>query len=83
MEAARKIGAQRTYILGFSHAVSHDEYVTITEVLGGDTKDESSLSAIEKKGIELLGSGEAMWMRPAHDGLRVFIDERLRDETYG
>ncbi|KAI3622289.1 metallo-beta-lactamase family protein [Moniliophthora roreri] len=82
VEAARKIGAQRTYILGFSHAVSHDEYVTITEVLGGNTKDESSLSDIEKKGIELLGAGEAIWMRPAHDGLRVFIDEQLRDETY-
>ncbi|KAF7367265.1 Lactamase-B domain-containing protein [Mycena sanguinolenta] len=33
--AARKIGAKRTYLVGFSHELAHDEYVTIGEVVGG------------------------------------------------
>ncbi|KAJ6626845.1 beta-lactamase-like protein [Mycena sp. CBHHK59/15] len=33
--AARKIAAKRTYLLGFSHEVAHDEYVTIGEAIGG------------------------------------------------
>ena len=80
---AREIGAVRTYFLGFSHRVSHEEYVTITEVLGGMTAPEE-LSEAEKQGILLLGEGEKIWARPAHDGLRVLVDATgdVRDVTY-
>ncbi|KAK1232381.1 hypothetical protein PQX77_004473, partial [Marasmius sp. AFHP31] len=80
---AREIGAMRSYFFGFSHRVSHEEYVTITEVLGGMTQPEE-LSVAEKTGISMLGEGEKIWARPAHDGLRVLIDEtgEVRDETY-
>ncbi|KAG7099578.1 hypothetical protein E1B28_001408 [Marasmius oreades] len=82
---ARELGAVRSYFVGFSHRVSHEEYVTITEVLGGMTHAEEELSEIEKVGIGLLGEGEEIWTRPAHDGLKVLIDSELRavrDETY-
>ncbi|KAJ8084387.1 hypothetical protein PM082_003156 [Marasmius tenuissimus] len=80
---AREIGAVRSYFVGFSHRVSHEEYVTITEVLGGMTQPEE-LSEAEKTGISMLGEGEKIWARPAHDGLRVLIDRtgEVRDETY-
>jgi len=82
--AARQISATRTYLTGFSHKLSHDEYVKITEVVGGATVDESSLTDMEKQGLELIETGgEAFWVRPAHDGLRVILDEGVpRDDTY-
>ncbi|KAF9270572.1 hypothetical protein L218DRAFT_849070 [Marasmius fiardii PR-910] len=85
ISTARELGAVRSYLVGFGHRVSHEEYVTITEVLGGMTHAEEKMSAIEKQGIGLLEKGESIWARPAHDGLRVFIDSDLgvvRDETY-
>ncbi|KAG7086372.1 hypothetical protein E1B28_002332 [Marasmius oreades] len=83
--AARELGALRSYFVGFSDRVSHEEYVTITEVLGGITHAEEELSVKEKIGIGLLGEGEKIWARPAHDGLRVLINSELglvRDDTY-
>ncbi|KIK71381.1 hypothetical protein GYMLUDRAFT_33540 [Collybiopsis luxurians FD-317 M1] len=80
---ARKIGASRTYLLGFSHQVTHDEYVTITEAVGGAELDESKLTKSEKEGLEQIGTGDPLWVRPAHDGLRVVIEQGLvRDDTY-
>ncbi|KAL6299667.1 beta-lactamase-like protein, partial [Sparassis latifolia] len=35
VEVARRMKAQRTYWLGFGHELSHDDYVTIAETLGG------------------------------------------------
>ncbi|KAJ7275454.1 beta-lactamase-like protein [Mycena haematopus] len=83
IEAARKIGAKRTYLLGFSHKVAHDEYVTIGEVIGG-AEPPLDPTENEKKGMELIGKGDPIWVRPAHDGLRIEIfPELVTDRTYG
>ncbi|TFK76751.1 hypothetical protein BDN72DRAFT_754178 [Pluteus cervinus] len=83
IETSRRIDAKRTYWTGFSHDVAHDEYVTITEVVGGAQKDDEKLTEAEKAGLELIGQGKNIWVRPAHDGLRVFIDGTgVRDESY-
>ena len=85
IEIARRMGADRTYLTGFGHEVSHDEYVTITEaVSGGKAKPTRSLTAVEKQGVEMVPDGKAVWVRPAFDGLRVFVseDREARDEEY-
>lgn len=84
VEAARKIGAKRTYLLGFSHEVAHDEYVSIGEAIGG-APALSNPSENELKGIGMIGEGDNIWLRPAHDGLRIQIasDQLVTDETYG
>ncbi|KAJ7456584.1 beta-lactamase-like protein [Mycena latifolia] len=81
--AARKIGAKRTYLLGFSHEVAHDEYVSIGEVIGGAAAL-SHPTENEVKGIGMIGEGEPIWVRPAHDGLRIQISSEnvVSDETY-
>lgn len=73
--AARKIGASRTYLTGFGHEVSHEEYVTITEYVGmGETASKRPLSDVEKEGIQLVQGGpHGIWVRPAHDGLKVVV----------
>lgn len=84
VEIAQRIHASRTYLTGFSHDVAHDEYVTIGEAVGGIDKDVRLLTETEKSGLALVKEGATFWLRPAHDGLRVFVesDGSVRDETY-
>lgn len=84
VEIARRMGAQRTYLTGFGHEVSHDEYVTITEQVGGKRKTKTQLTTMEKSGLALIAEGEPIWMRPAFDGLRVFVSDqgKVKDEEY-
>ncbi|KAG8220051.1 hypothetical protein J3R82DRAFT_1068 [Butyriboletus roseoflavus] len=82
--AIRKIGARRSYMTGFNHDVSQEEYVRIGESVG---EREGELNATERKGTEMMREGlegEVHWVRPAHDGLRVLVctDGRVWDETY-
>jgi hypothetical protein len=81
---ATRVGATKTYLTGFSHEVSHEEYVTITEAVGGKFKNKSDLTESEKTGLELVQDEGQLWVRPAHDGLRLFIngDGTVEDETY-
>lgn len=95
---ARRFDPQRTYLTGFGHEVSHDEYLTITEAI---ELDDSELSRVVKKsqlggevsvnverGLELVrerrGDGKKIWMRPAFDGLKIVLGEDgvVRDEGY-
>jgi phosphoribosyl 1,2-cyclic phosphodiesterase len=84
LELARRIHASRTYLTGFSHDVAHDEYVTIGEAIGGVEKGVGGLTETENSGLSLVKDGANLWLRPAHDGLRVFVesDGSVRDETY-
>lgn len=81
---ARRMGAQRTYLTGFGHEVSHDEYVTIGQAVGGKTKKEAQLTPTEKAALALVPPGEPIWVRPAFDGLQVYVsdDKQARDEEY-
>ena len=86
--ASRRLGAIRTYLTGFGHEVSHDEYVTLGEVAGGRFVSEeakmSQMTEVERRGIKVIGEGTPLWVRPAHDGLRVFLScgGGVRDESY-
>ncbi|KAK7064577.1 Lactamase-B domain-containing protein [Favolaschia claudopus] len=80
--AARKINARRTYLLGFSHELAQDEYVRLGEVIGG-AEPPSDPTENEVKGLELIGQGDPIWVRPAHDGLKLEIfGELVTDCTY-
>ncbi|EKM60808.1 uncharacterized protein PHACADRAFT_246965 [Phanerochaete carnosa HHB-10118-sp] len=84
MTVARRMGAARTYLTGFGHEVSHDEYVSITEAAGGKALDEAQLTPTEREALALVPEGESIWVRPAFDGLRVFVsgDKEVQDEAY-
>jgi phosphoribosyl 1,2-cyclic phosphodiesterase len=82
---ARRVAARRTYLVGFCHKVSHDEYITLGEALGGkQIPEDAELTEKERNGIALIEDGEKVWLRPAYDGLRVFISESgdVKDESY-
>ncbi len=57
----------------------------MTEAAGGKAKgDGEDLTESERKGIELIQGGEQLWVRPAHDGLKLFVSEdgSVHDESY-
>ncbi|KAI9462316.1 beta-lactamase-like protein [Lactarius psammicola] len=82
VNVARRINAQRTYLTGFGHEVSHEEYVTIGEHVGGKTID--NLTATEKYCIDLVDEGKKIWLRPSHDGLRFDVSSEgaVKDNSY-
>jgi len=85
MAAARRLRASRTYFTGFNHEISHDEHITIGRFVGGEIDDDvSGLTATERTGVSLVGEGSRIWVRPAHDGLRVLIgsDGTVKDDSY-
>lgn len=81
---ARRMGAQRTYLTGFGHEVSHDEYTAVCESVGGKEIPPAERTASEEKCLNLIEEGKAIWLRPAFDGLRLFItgDGEAKDEAY-
>ncbi|THH29721.1 hypothetical protein EUX98_g4464 [Antrodiella citrinella] len=81
---ARRMGAQRTYLTGFGHEVSHDEYQRVCESVGGKVIPLGERTQSEEKCLSLIQEGKSLWLRPAFDGLRVFVngDGEATDETY-
>ena len=82
VNVARRINAQRTYLTGFGHEVSHEEYVTIGEYVGGKTIDNPT--ATEKYCINRVDEGKEVWLRPSHDGLRFEVSNEgvVKDNGY-
>ncbi|KAF8272972.1 hypothetical protein EI94DRAFT_1717135 [Lactarius quietus] len=82
VNVARRINAQRTYLTGFGHEVSHEEYVTIGEYVGGKTIDNPT--AMEKYCIDLVDEGKNIWLRPSHDGLQFEVSNEgaVIDNSY-
>lgn len=84
LTTARRIAARRTYLTGFSHSVGHDEYITLGEAIGGRViADNAQLTANEREGLALIAPGDNIWLRPAHDGLKISISgSDVKDESY-
>lgn len=82
VNVARRINAQRTYLTGFAHEVSHDEYVTVGEYVGGKAADNPTVK--EKYCIDMIDEGRCIWLRPSHDGLRFEVSRSgiVRDNSY-
>ncbi len=82
---ARQLKARRTYLLGFSHEVSHEEYETMLSAVGGRDVPQKELTEAVKAGLDTLDlAGAKVWVRPALDGLQVFVSEKgqARDNEY-
>ncbi|KAF8506870.1 beta-lactamase-like protein [Russula emetica] len=82
VNVARRINAQRTYLTGFAHEVSHDEYVTVGEYVGGKAVDNPTVK--EKYCKDMIDEGRRIWLRPSHDGLRFEVSRSgiVRDNSY-
>ena len=86
VEYARQLRSHRTYLLGFTHEVSHEEYETMLKAVGGRHVPREELTEVVKEGMDTLDlEGERIWIRPAFDGLQIFVSEQgeVRDNGYG
>ena len=85
VEAARRLKPTRTYLTGLGHEITFDEYTRVGRILEGATEErEGDLTVGEQECLSMVKDGEGLWLRPAHDGLRVWIsnDGEVRDETH-
>ena len=72
VETVRRLRARRSYLVGFTHDLTHEEYLEILATVSGKEIAVDS-SAKVRMAVELIeGEGE-QWVQPAHDGLRVII----------
>lgn len=91
VDTARRVGALRTYLTGFSHEVSHEEWVRITEVVSsgklptqptGQWLDEITDMEQQALGMTMKeGENAVTWIRPAFDGLRIWVDNDIDQKT--
>lgn len=70
----RRLGARRSYLTGFGHEISHEEYTEILSVIGNPER-RSLFNSSENvlAGLKLIGEGRAQFVRPAYDGLRLHV----------
>ena len=83
VSTARRIGAVRSYCVGFGHEVPHVAYENIFGAVDGP-EDRDRLTATERRGIGMIEQGEPIWIRPAYDGLQItaFGDGMVEDNGY-
>jgi len=70
VSTARRIGAVRSYCIGFGHEVPHASYENIFGAVDG-RGDRDGLTVAEQDGIRMIEPGDPIWIRPACDGLQV------------
>ena len=74
VDAARRFNARRTYLTGFGHEVSHEDYTSILEFAEGrKTSAVAQRRPNVREGIQLVGKDPVPWSRPAFDGLKVVV----------
>lgn len=70
VSTARRIGAVRSYCVGFGHEVSHASYEKIFGAVDGED-DRQGWTSAEEHAIGMIEPGDPIWIRPAYDGLQV------------
>lgn len=80
---ARQINAQKTYLVGFSHNVAHDEYETLLKAVSSGRPPQEMTDAV-RRGLEQLDlNGDRIWIRPAFDGLRILVSDGHAQDIEG
>jgi len=85
----RRLDAERNYLIGFNHELLHDEWVTVGKAAGHEPLETTAdMAPSVCQGVRMISEGKidgtGHWVRPSHDGLRVFVSSTgsVRDETY-
>ncbi|KAF8602693.1 hypothetical protein BDV93DRAFT_523798 [Ceratobasidium sp. AG-I] len=80
VDTAKRIGANRTYMVGFSDHMPHSDWDTLGERLGGKPLTEGEVERPHVlEALEVVPppekEEEGIWIRPAYDGLRIFANK--------
>lgn len=72
---ARRMKATRTYLTGFGHEMTFEDWTAVGHVVEGAAVEKTALTLDGKKAVDLVPPGDPIWLRPSVDGLRVFISD--------
>jgi phosphoribosyl 1,2-cyclic phosphodiesterase len=78
VDHARKIGARTTLLTGFSHEVAHEEWERIMSAAEGARPGEDELSGMRevvRNAVSLVDEGQKVWIRPAFDGMKLWVED--------
>ncbi|EJD04263.1 uncharacterized protein FOMMEDRAFT_121904 [Fomitiporia mediterranea MF3/22] len=81
VDAVRRFKAKRSYLVGFTHDMTHEEYTEVLQSVEG-LGDLSNMTEDVRNAIAMIEGGDKQWVRPAFDGLRLFIspDGTVRED---
>lgn len=72
-ETVRRLAARRSYLVGFTHDLTHEEYSEILEAVSGEKDVTTTTSEAVQRAVELVKGEGSHWVQPAYDGLRVVV----------
>ncbi|EGG04469.1 Hypothetical protein MELLADRAFT_78359 [Melampsora larici-populina 98AG31] len=96
VSTASRLGAQRTYLLGFTHGVTHECWEKACEAIGegriaNEKTNEEHTKEIElgnhpeeftQEALRIVGAMNPIWVRPAFDGLWVRTDGKTSSDDF-
>lgn len=82
--AARRLGAKKNYLIGPTHELNHDQWVSVGESLEDPSKRvDATRPAVVQEAFDAISPGPAVWLRPSFDGLRIVVPEEGDPEDVG
>lgn len=93
VSTANRLGAQRTYLLGFTHGVTHECWEKACEAIGeGRIANEKSIEEeieignhpdeFAQEALRVVGPVNPIWVRPAFDGLWLRTDGKTSSDDF-
>lgn len=73
---AREVGAHKTLLIGFNHEMTHEEWERVMPAAEGKQYEEYELGKmreVTRQAVALVEEGPQAWIRPAFDGMRLWI----------
>jgi phosphoribosyl 1,2-cyclic phosphodiesterase len=73
----REVGAPKNLLIGFNHEIAHEEWEHILPVAEGIRYEDCELAEmreVARKAVGLVEEGPRAWIRPAFDGMRLWIE---------
>lgn len=84
VSAVRRLSAKKNYLIGPTHELNHDQWVSVGEGLEKPSKGgDAMLPAVVQEALDVVSPGPAVWLRPSFDGLRIVVPEEGDPEDVG
>ena len=73
VETVRRLGARRSYLVGFTHDLTHEAFSEILQIVSGKVQGSEVSSKAVQDAINMIKGDGSYWVQPAHDGLRLVV----------
>lgn len=75
VEAVRRLGARRSYLVGFTHDLTHEAFSEILRCVSEKKEAPEGSPKAVQDALDIVKGDGSYWVQPAYDGLRVAVNE--------